>query len=195
MKLSQGADFPVGALIPLLNIMNRLERVADQAKSICQEVLYMCTGEYLKHAGSDVFRVLFVDEDNGGVSQMAEAIGNSLGQPRFLFASAGLGRGSLDPAVVAFLQEKGLDTSGHGRTVDQVPHLDHYQVIVGLTKDARRIFPPPPTKAVCIEWSVADPSKDASSPEQARGAYEQTYRFLVNHVRDLVEAVVQDQDH
>ena len=196
VKLSQGSDFPVGALIPLLNIMNRLERVADQAKSICQEVLYMCTGEYLKHSGSDVFRVLFVDEDNASVSQMAEAIGNSLGQPRFVFASAGLSRGSVDPMAVAFLREKGLDISGnHGRTIDQVPHLDHYQVIVGLTKEARRVFPPPPTKAVCIEWNVANPSKDAASPEQVRTMYEQTYRFLVNHVRDLVEAVVQDKDH
>jgi phosphate transport system protein len=195
VKLSQGSDFPVGALIPLLNIMNRLERVADQAKSICQEVLYMCTGEYLKHAGSDVFRVLFVDEDNASVSQMAEAVGNSLAQPRFVFSSAGLRRGSLDPATVEFLQEKGLDITGrNAKAIEQIPLLDHYKVIVGLTKEARRVFPPPPTKAVCIEWNVADPFKGTASPDQVRTAYEQTYRFLLNHVRDLVEAVIEDKE-
>jgi phosphate transport system protein len=196
VKLPQSGVLPVEALSPLLNIVNRLERVADQAKSICQEVLYMCTGEYLKHAGSEIFRVLFVDDDNSCSSQMAEAVGNSLGQPRFVFWSAGLGRKAIDPATVSFLAEQGLDISDRGpKEVGQVPHLDHYQIVVALSKDARRVLPPPPTKAICLDWSMQDPSAVAGSPEEVRAAYEQTYRFLLDHVRDLVEAVVDDQSH
>ena len=50
----------------------------------------MCTGEYAKHPGAEMFRVLFVDEHNSCRSQMAEAIAQALGQPKFIFSSAGL---------------------------------------------------------------------------------------------------------
>jgi phosphate transport system protein len=196
VKLPQSGELPVEALSPLLNIVNRLERVADQAKSICQEVLYMCTGEYLKHSGGEIIRVLFVDDDNSCTSQMAEAIGNSLDQSRFVFSSAGLRRKPITPFTASFLAEKSLDVSGRiSKEVSQVPHLDHYQIVVALTKDARRVLPQPPTKAVCLDWSMLDPSVLIDSPEQMRAAYEHTYRFLFDHVRDLVEAVVDDQTH
>ncbi len=36
---------------PLVTIGRRFERVADQARNVCMETLYMCTGEYAKHPG------------------------------------------------------------------------------------------------------------------------------------------------
>jgi protein-tyrosine-phosphatase len=193
VSLQGKGQLPLEALSPLMTIVNRFERVGDQAKAICQEVLYMCTGEYLKHHGSDVFRLLFVDEHNSCRSQMAEAIGNSLGQPKFVFASAGLERQSIDPSTLSFLRDKGLDIARHtSKAIDQVPHLDHYQIIVALAEEARRVFPPPPTKAVCLDWSVKDPSTVTGTPAEIRGAYEATYEFLHAHIQDLVEAVLGD---
>jgi arsenate reductase len=184
---------PLEALAPLQTIVNRFERVADQAKSICQEVLYMCTGEYIKHSGSEVFRVLFVDEHNSCRSVMAEAIGGALRQPKFVFSSAGLDRQSIDPKTAAFLNEKGLDLTHHTpKVVDQIPHLDHYQIIVALAKEAHRVFPPPPAKVVCLDWAVQDPSKVQGSPEEVQAAFESTYQFLHAHIQDLVEAVLGD---
>jgi phosphate transport system protein len=184
------------ALSPLMNMANRLERVADQAKSICQETLYMCTGEYTKHIGSEVFRLLFVDEHNSCRSQMAEAIGNLLGSPKFVFSSAGLDREAIDPRTLTFLRDKGIDISrASSKAVDQIPHLDHYQIIVALAKEAQRIFPPPPTKTVCLDWSIPDPCHATGSDEQIRAAYEETYKFLKTHIRDLVEAILGDQSH
>jgi phosphate transport system protein len=182
------------ALVPLLNMANRLERVGDQAKSICQETLYTCTGEYSKHSGAEVFRLLFVDENNSCRSQMAEAIGNLMKQPKFVFSSAGLEREPIDPTTINFLRDKGLDISrATSKAVDQVPHLDHYQIIVALAKEAQKIFPPPPTKAVCLDWSLPDPSKASGSADEIRTAYEDTYKFLKAHIRDLVEAILGDQ--
>jgi phosphate transport system protein len=184
---------PLEALAPLQTIVNRFERVADQAKSICQEVLYMCTGEYIKHSGSEVFRVLFVDEHNSCRSVMAEAIGGALGQPKFVFSSAGLDRQSIDQTTEMFLKDKGLDLSHHTpKTVDQIPHIDHYQIIVALAKEAHRVFPPPPAKVVCLDWAVQDPSKVQGSPDEVRAAFESTYQFLHAHIQDLVEAVLGD---
>src|SRR6185503_7315016 len=55
---------PTEALTPLMTIARRIERVSDQAKNICEEVLYICTGESYKHQGTEVIRVLFVDLHN-----------------------------------------------------------------------------------------------------------------------------------
>jgi len=193
VQLRQDNRIPLEALLPLMTIVNRFERVGDQAQSICQEVLYMCTGEYLKHPGSEVFRLLFVDKHNACRSQMAEAIGNALGQPKFVFSSAGLERCPVDPATTSFLKEKGIDIShAHSKAVDQIPHLDHYQIIVALAKEAQRVFPPPPTKAVCLDWSVRDPSTVQGTAAEVRLAYEETYQFLHAHLHDLVEAILGD---
>ncbi len=186
---------PREALGPLMTIVNRFERVADQAKSICQEVLYMLTGEYYKHRGSDVYRVLFVDEHNSCRSPMAEGIGNALKQPGFVFASAGLEpRESVDGATAFFMNGKGIDISRHKpHALDQVPNLDHYQIIVALAEAARKVFPPPPNKGVCMDWSVKDPSTVHGTADEMNAAYEQTYQFLRAHIQDLVKAILGDE--
>ena len=186
-------QLPVEALLALLTIVNRFERAADQAKNICQEVVYMCTGEYTRHQGTEVYRVLFVDEHNACRGQMAEGIGNSLGQPKFIFASAGLTPEPLDQRAVSFLNDKGIDISRHGvRSVEQIPHLDQYQVIVALASEARKIFPTPPTKVVCFDWSLADPSKVTGSDAEVMAAYEAAYTVLRTQIDDLVRAILGD---
>ena len=63
-ELSRRNQLPAAALTPLMTIARRFERVTDQAKNLCEEVLYMCTGEFAKHKGADAFRILFFDLDN-----------------------------------------------------------------------------------------------------------------------------------
>jgi phosphate transport system protein len=176
---------------PLVSIGRRFERVADQARNVCMETIYMCTGEYAKHPGAETFRVLFVGEHNACRSQMAEAIAQSLAQPKFIFSSAGLDPRAINAQALQFMKEKGLDTSRLApKAVYQVPNLDHYQVIVGVAKEAQQAFPRSPRKMVYVDWSIADPSRAIGSPEDVRAAFETTYEFLSNHVRDLVEAVL-----
>ena len=194
--LREHGHIPLEALIPLMTIVNRFERVADQAKNICQEVLYVCTGEYVKHRGGDVYRVLFVDEHNSCRSPMAEAIGARLEQPRFVFNSAGLDPRDLVDGPASFLMErKGIDISRHKpQAIARVPHLDHYQVIIALADSARRAFPPPPNKVVCLDWSVLDPSTVRGTAMEIEAAYEATFQFLKGHIEDLVQAILGDED-
>jgi phosphate transport system protein len=176
---------------PLVTIGRRFERVADQARNVCMETLYMCTGEYAKHPGADTFRILFVGEHNACRSQMAEAIGQSLGQPKFIFSSAGLDPRAIDPRTLAFMKEKGLDISRMApKAIYQVPNLEHYQVIVGVAPEAQQAFPRSPRKMVYVDWSIDDPSRVPGSLEDVRSTYEATFAFLSNHVRDLVGAVL-----
>ncbi len=176
---------------PLVTIGRRFERVADQARNICMETIYMCTGEYAKHMGSETFRVLFVGERNACRSQMAESIAQSLDQPKFVFSSAGLDPQAIDPRTVAFMKDKGFDLSRMApKAIYQVPNVDHYRVIVGVAPEAREAFPRSPRKVVYVDWSIDDPSRAQGGPEQVTAAYEATFAFLSSHVRDLVGAVL-----
>lgn len=191
-QLVKDGRLPMAALTPLMTIARRFERVSDQARNMCEEVIYMTTGEYSKHQGGEVWRMVFLDGENACTSQMAEAIGHSLNRPQFVFASAGMTAGTVDPGTVEFLQSKGLDVShvgAHG--LDRVPNLEYAQVLVALTPQAKRGFPSS-TKAVCLDWSLADPSKVQGSPEEKRAAYEQAYRFLHTHISELCDAVLAD---
>ncbi|MCH2596485.1 MAG: phosphate signaling complex protein PhoU, partial [Pirellulales bacterium] len=110
-QLRDDGKIPMEALTPLQTVARRFERVADQSKNICEETLYMCTGQYMKHIGKEVFRVLFVDDDNSNSSQMAEAIGNSLNQESFVFSSAGINAEKISDSTIDFLKAKGHDVS------------------------------------------------------------------------------------
>jgi phosphate transport system protein len=176
---------------PLSTIGRRFERVADQARNVCMETLYMCTGEYAKHPGAETFRILFVGEHNACRSQMAEVIGRSLNQPKFVFSSAGLDPRAIDPRTLEFLKEKGLDVGQLApKAIYQVPNLDYYQVIVGVAREAQQAFPRSPRKMVYIDWSIDDPSRVQGTEDEIRAAYETTFRFLSSNVRDLVGAVL-----
>lgn len=182
---------PLEIMDPLMNMGRRLERVSDQARNICMEVLYMCTGEYAKHSGAEAFRVLFVDEHNSCCSQMAEAIAQSLNQPKFIFYSAGLEPRPIDPATLQFMKEKGFDLSRTTpKALFQVPYIDHYQVIATLAKEAAKAFPQHPRKMVYLDWAVSDPSRVKGTPEQVEQAYEAAFQFITSQVRDLVEAIL-----
>ena len=191
LRLNQSGVIPITALTPLQTIARRFERVADQAKNICEETLYMCTGEYMKHKGAEMLRILFVDENNSCRSQMAEGIANSLDRPGLLFSSAGLEARAIDWRTVEFMQEKGLDISRQTpKPVSHILNLDHYNVIIALAKSAQKVFPPPPTKTVGLDWNVEDPSTRPGSLADVREAYEQTFQYINTHVRELVHALV-----
>src|SRR5262249_6768040 len=191
IQLRQDNKIPLQALHPLMTIARRFERVSDQAKNICEETLYMCTGEYAKHKGTEVFRVLFVDEHNSCRSLMAEGIGQALGRPQFIFTSAGLDPKPADPMTLSVLKEKGIDLSRHvPTTLQQVPNLEHYHIVVGLAQEAQKALPPPPRKTAYFDWNVEDPSALQASPPPARAAYERTYQFLHAQIQDLAEALL-----
>ena len=155
------------------------------------EVLYACTGEDTKHPEADVYRLLFVDEHNACRSIMAAAIAGSLQPPGFIFDSAGMDSHPPNAFILEFMREKGLDVSRMApKTINQVPHLDEQDVIVALAPEVKRFFPKLPRKVVFLDWSIPDPSLVQGSPDAVRAAYEESFRFLKEHVSELVNAVV-----
>lgn len=176
--------------LPLMNIIRRFERVADQARNICMEVLYMCTGEYVKHQGAETFRVLFVDEHNSLRSVIAESIANRLDNPKFIFSSAGFEPQPIDKRTFDFMKEKKFDLTGiTPRSIEQIPNLDYYQVIVALSSKAKPLFPKEPRKTIYLDWQIEDPVMSADE-ETIRAAYENIFYFLTKQINDLVNAII-----
>lgn len=193
-RLRQDEKIPLEALTPLMTIARRFERVSDQAKNICQEVIYSTTGEYSRHKGSETFRVLFLDEHDSCRAQMAAAIGRSLKLPNFIFASAGLEPGKLDPGTIDFLAGKGIDISNEKpKRLEDVPGVEHYHVIIGLAKNAQKALPAPPRKTVFLDWSLESPSDMAGGKENLKAGYEKAYLSIHEHLHDLVEAIAGDK--
>jgi phosphate transport system protein len=171
-------------------ISRRIERISDEARDMCFETIYMCTGDFVKHRAPEVFRVLFVDRHNHCRSQMAEAIATNLSLPHMLFTSAGLDPRSIDPRLPPFLAEKGLDVSHHRpKSIDQVPNLSHYHVVIAFDQSAYYSVRFHRTLIVCIDWSVADPSTVEGTAAEVHTAYEHTFTFIRDHLQELVEAI------
>lgn len=186
-------ELPSEALVPLVTVVSCLERVANQASNICEEVLYMCTGEDLRHEYQQVLRVLFVTEYDACRGQMAVGIGNALERHRVLFSSAGVASRPLDPKTVQFMAEKGIDISGqNSKYLNQILDLKDYAIIVSLCEEAERALPSLSSRPVRINWEVRDPSKLEGTEEEVQAAYQNTYQFLERHIRELTQAVLGD---
>jgi len=181
---------PLEALVPLIMVIRRLERVSDQARNISMETLYLLTGEVVKHKSAAVLNVLFVDERSSCRSLMAEFIGTSLGETGFVFGSAGLDPLPISKATTAFMATKGFDVSrAVPRAVTGVENLEGQDVIVLLAPEAKRAFPRRPRKAVLLQWPIEDPSLVTGSDAEVRAAYEKAYAFIETHIHELVSAI------
>jgi phosphate transport system protein len=192
IKQQEEGLLALDALAPLMTVARRLERTTDQAKNICEEVVYMSTGEFIKHKRSEAFRILFVDSTNSSLSQMAEAIGRARSMERFAFSSAGLApAGQLDPMLPQFLAGKEIGLEGqHPKSfiefLDNVP----VDIIVALNTKVRKLIPANHSNSIVFEWLIADPCQMSGTAAEILGGYEQAFADLSHHLADLVLAII-----
>ena len=184
---------PPAAIAPLLTVARRLERAADQVKNLCEDVLYLCTGEFVRHKASEGFHILFYDAANACLSQVAEAIGNSLGLPRVRFGSAGNSPQPVDVAAIEFLQRQGIDASrAAAKKLEEVPGWEHCQVIIALGAEAREALPAPPSKTIVLTWNIPDPAQAPGSSAVRQSAFQAAARLLESRIRELAEAISEE---
>jgi phosphate transport system protein len=178
------------SLNPWLHVSRRLERASDQARNICHEVIYMCTGRPTRHQSESTVRILFVDDTHGSLSQMAQAIGERQGRHGVVFASAGLNPQRLDAATIEFMRAKGVDLSRTpARAIFDVPEVERCQVVVALSDRVKAALPQEARGRVFLEWQYPSPSAADLAPDAAARAHEETYRRLEADVVDLLAMV------
>lgn len=191
LSLQQHGEIPLESLAALFTVARRFERTTDQAKNICEEVVYLATGEVVKHQGVDQIRILFVDEDNSCYSQMAEGIARSLKLPKFIFNSVGFkGVKPVDQRLVQFMMKKGIDISRQvSKTVDQIPQIEYFEIMIALAPNIQDILPPTATRTIKLFWPVTNYSRKALTDDMITANFEKAFRYFTNQIHDLIHVI------
>ncbi len=175
---------PLRDLFGLLNVFNRLGRVVDQAKNICEDSIFAATGEVKPPR---TFRIVFVDRDQGLRATMAAALGRK-GYRNGIeyFLAAPDVEGPLPGNLVDF-----LDRHGHPlRDVPRLPvdslatNLRDFDIVVNLGL-AETDLPPMPYHTVFLDWTDVEAELDARAARDVD--LERLYHELGGKLDHLVE--------
>ena len=187
--MSQSGGPNLKELVALFAIYNMLKRVWDQAKNICEETVFIVFGE---SKPAKTYKVLLVDEDNGCLSPMAEAIGRKYSSESVLYASGGRkAADEFDPAMVEFMDSRGIELAqAKPVTFDQRPErLSEYFVIVSLQGPLKSYFPAVPFHTSGLSWDVGSPPNGLGEAE-TRARFEELYREMTVQIRDLSDLLI-----
>ena len=159
----------VGDIVALQTILNRLERVNDQAKNICEETIFAVTGEMKQQK---VYRILFVNERDDCLTKITEAIARLEFPESGRYASAGWNPSeAMDPACRSVMDRHDLDLDTYEPSQLQPVHevLDDYHVIVAIGADPHEQIPEVPFHTVLLHWEIeVDDPESAIEPLRAR---------------------------
>lgn len=141
-------------LFAMLAVFNRIERVSDQAKNVCEETLFAVAGETKP---PKVYRILFVDDDNALVGPLTTAMARKSFPSSGSFRSAGLTPAQAPSPKLTDLAEKlGLDFDD--ATPSPLPsrtELAKYHVVVALCPGVRDRLEEVPFHTVLLKWDDA----------------------------------------
>ena len=113
--------------------------------------------------------VLFVCIHNSARSQMAEAFVNARCSGTLQAYSAGIERGTLNPAVVAAMAEIGYDiaTNETKSVVDERTHAREYDYVVTVCDEtSAEACPIYPSSGERLHWSFPDPASFTGSDHE-----------------------------
>ncbi len=173
---------PIKDLFSLMATLNRLERVIHQAKNVCEETVFVVTGQ---SKGEKRFNILFLDDANDGASQLAEHFTQKAFPNSGEYESAGWSPADEGaPEFVKFAETVGLDLGKAWPTDLQAraPKFDDYDLLVCLTKTAFDNLPRLPFHTTALQWDI----DTTTSPELV-------YRQLTPHVRELMDRLRGEQ--
>ncbi len=171
-----------------LIIFSQLKRVADQAKNLAEEAIFIETGETKK---PKVYRILFLDDDNSTLGPMAAAIADGSFHDRGQFTTAGIKPATgLDSNMVAFMQSRGFnlaDTTPREADTGR-ESLSDYHVIVGLNQKVMKTVGKIPFRTSALNWMKLEVPTDDSQE-----AWESLYKNLALQIRELMELLRGDE--
>ena len=171
-----------------LIIFSQLKRVADQAKNLAEQAVFIETG---KEKEPKVYRILFLDEDNSCLGPMAELIAGKLYPDIGEYSTAGDHPAeSLNANMIDFMQERGFSLSAMApRQLDSSREsLAKYHVIVGLHKKVLKTVVKIPFRTSALNW------KDVNIPlDNDPQAWETLHKTLALHIRELLTLLRGDE--
>ena len=169
------------SLLTTFTVFTNLKRAADQAKNLCEEAVFAATG---KTKVPKVYNILFLDQDNSSVSQMAEALARRSFPGSGRYRSAGTNpAAAVDQATVQFLADLGVDIStATPSKIDFSEHeLAELHLVISLQGPVSDYLPLLPFHTSSIEWNVA--ATESPQGEELTA----TYRELGSHIKELMQ--------
>ncbi len=182
--LDEQAQWSLLERFAVFSVYHRLERIADQAKNLCEQTIFTVSGE---GKAKKVYQVLFMDDDNSCLSQLAEAIARKHFPASGVYISAA-GRevaGQLASGLPEFLDAHGMDASNAiPKAFDMTPaELNSFHVIVGLSRPATDYIPRPPFQTTTLSWHLASVPDGCTCSDKD---YENLHRELSVLIKDLM---------
>ncbi len=179
------ATWAIKDLLGLLSVFYSLERVSDLSKNICEKTIFAVSGETKKRRP---VKVLFLAESDNYLCRMAEAIGRKSFSRCGEFSSAGRSRArEEDPECSLFMQEFGIDfDTGGFTTIEMLPRLDAYSIIVGLQGPVSSYISALPFNVVALDWQGL-PAVPITTAGDKHQAFKELFSHLSEKIHDLME--------
>lgn len=172
-----------------LIVLNRLERVSDQAKNICEETIFAITGETKKRK---LYHVLFLEEADDCLAQMAVAYARKTYPELGSFESAGRTPAEeINSGCALFLEQRGIfvDQQKPQRLDDLPADWEAKHIIVSLEGPVERYIDQVPFHTVALQWDLPAKPKMPADWEDVSASFEDMYRALTSQVNVLVETL------
>lgn len=168
----------------LLKIFGKIERFSDQAKNICDEAIFVATGD-LK--APRVFRVLFFDERDELVSQLAAALARKQFPDYGVYSSAGWAAAKAAHPDLAGVAERFALTVTRPRLVTELAESPvEYHIVVAIGVEPEHM-PRIPYHTILLHWDDTSlPSTELPAAERAE-ALDALVRELSDRLRSLME--------
>ncbi|UCB56147.1 MAG: hypothetical protein JSW45_06345 [Thiotrichales bacterium] len=168
----------------VFSVYHRLERIADQAKNLCEQTIFTVSGE---GKASKVYQILFLDDDNSCLSQMAEAVARKHFPDAGHYVSAA-GREpakELSDGLVAFMDAHGMDSSrAKPEAYDLTPaELNRFHVVISLKDPVTSYIDKIPFQTTALNWQLASKPEGCACGEKD---YEAMHRELSVLIKDLM---------
>ena len=175
---SSGSNMSRSDQFARLVIIRQIERVSDQAKNLCEEVVFAGTGETKQRRR---YRLLFLDTSDDGPTHIAVAVCRKYHADRIQADSLGAHpASSIQEEVRVLCEQRGLDLSGldpSGLYEDPALWSGH-DVLVTINSDITDYLDTVPYGVVPVRWDIpADASVDT------------IFQVMTGHVDDLVHLV------
>lgn len=154
LLMEDGASREPQELVSLIKIFSKVERFSDQAKNVCEEAIFAATGQM---KAPKIFKIVFVDEKNDLLSQLAEAIAKKAFPSGGRYTSAGWNPAKfVRPELERIADRFGFDVK-RART-EEIGKLDTfptpYHLVIALNLPDESVLPSIPYHTILRKWDI-----------------------------------------
>ena len=177
-------SLPLKERFAVFSVYYRLERIAGQAKNLCEQTVFNVSGV---GKASKVYHILFIDDDNSCLSQMAEAIARKHFPESGVYQSvAGVAPAeNLSAGLLEYMDAHGMQTTNVETSANDLTpiQLGGFHVVVSLQAPVSSYMQNLPFNTTPITWGLSSVPEGCVCDEQA---YENIHRELSVRIKDMM---------